>query len=122
MKLIRCGILASALPAILFLSGCSNQPEQSPEPLAAAPAQQPAPPTKKEFVFNGTIVKMDTGSNTVMVNNENVPGWMNSMVMTYHVDKPEILKSLKPGDKITARVYEGNFQTLYNVQPASSPQ
>ena len=47
---------------------------------------------------------------------------MNSMMMTYTVDKPDVLKSLKPGDQIVAKVYEGDFKTLYEVRvvpPAS---
>ncbi len=54
----------------------------------------------------------------VTVNNENIPGWMMSMTMTYKVDKEAVLKDLKPGTLITATVYEGDFQTLYNIKVA----
>jgi Cu/Ag efflux protein CusF len=82
--------------------------------VALAPAS--AQNGKKEYAFRGTVEKVDTQGNKLTVNNEKVEGWMASMTMTYKVDKPEVLKGVKAGDQITAKVYEGNFETLYNVQ------
>jgi len=76
---------------------------------------------KKEFTFKGQVEKVDANAKSVTVKNENVPGWMNSMSMPYTVDKPEVLKSLKTGDQITAKVYEGDFKTLYGVQVVAPP-
>ena len=64
---------------------------------------------------------MDADAKTVAVNNEAIPGWMNSMTMTYTVDKPDVLKSIKAGDQITAKVYEGDFKTLYEVKVIPPP-
>jgi Cu/Ag efflux protein CusF len=84
---------------------------------ASAQTKQP-PAGRKEHAFKGKVAKVDQKTNMITVNNENIPGWMMSMTMTYHVDKNEALKGLKAGDKITATVYDGDFQTLYNVKPA----
>jgi Cu/Ag efflux protein CusF len=54
----------------------------------------------------------------ITVNNENIPGWMPSMTMTYKVDKEAVLKTVKAGDNITATVYDGDLQTLYNIKVA----
>src|SRR5581483_2587969 len=67
---------------------------------------------KKEFAFKGKVEKVDPNAKTVAVNNESIPGWMNSMTMTYTVDKPDVLKTVKPGDQITAKVYEGDFKVV----------
>jgi len=75
-----------------------------------APAQQTA---KKSYVFKGKVESV--GPRTVTVANEKIEGWMEAMTMAYPVDKPEVLKTIKAGDQITATVYDGD-STLHDVQ------
>jgi Cu/Ag efflux protein CusF len=75
-----------------------------------------AAPRVKEFTFSGRVEKVDTSAKTLIVNSEKVSGWMDAMTMTYSVDKNDILKVVKPGDRITARVYEGDFRILHDVR------
>ena len=82
--------------------------------LSTTAAQQGA--AKKEYTFHGKIDKVDANAKRLTVAGEKVDGWMGAMTMAYRVDKEEVLKTLKPGDQITATVYEGNFATLYNVK------
>lgn len=81
--------------------------------LSTTSAQQTG---KKEYQFRGKVEKVDTKANTVTVNGENVEGWMKAMTMNYKVDKTDVLKKLKAGDQITARVYDGDFEVLHDVQ------
>jgi len=89
--------------------------------LQLAHGQQGDKTGKKEYTFHGKVEKVDADAKTVAVNNEAIPGWMNSMTMTYTVDKPDVLKSIKAGDQITAKVYEGDFKTLYEVKVLPPP-
>jgi Cu/Ag efflux protein CusF len=72
---------------------------------------------KKPMTMKGKVEGVDAAAGTVKVNNEKVEGWMDSMEMDYKVDNPAVLKTLKPGDQITATVYAGDM-TLHKVAKA----
>ena len=86
--------------------------------LPAAHAQQTG---KKEHPFRGKIEKVDAKAKTLTVAGENVEGWMAAMTMVYAVDKADVLNAVKAGDQITAKVYDGDFGTLHDVQLAPPP-
>ena len=83
--------------------------------LSAAEGQQSK---AKEHAFRGKIEKIDPKAKLLTVNGENVEGWMSAMTMTYGVDKPDVIDKVKVGDEITAKVYDGDFKTLHDVQVA----
>lgn len=79
-------------------------------PLAIA---QPA--EKKSYTLRGTVEQVNMVTKRLSVANEPIPGGMGAMTMNYAVDKEEVLGRVKAGDRITAKMVEGDM-TLYEVQ------
>jgi ribosomal protein S1 len=71
----------------------------------------------KAYTFHGKVTAVTEKGLTV--NGEKVEGWMDAMTMSYPVDKPDVLKTVKVGDQIMATVYDGDM-TLHNVMTMPS--
>jgi Cu/Ag efflux protein CusF len=66
----------------------------------------------KSHTLEGKVEGVQTDRLTV--NHGKVEGYMDAMTMPYKVDKPDILKQVKVGDRISATVYDGDYM-LYDV-------
>jgi cobalt-zinc-cadmium efflux system outer membrane protein len=86
--------------------------------IAPVNAQQIA---KKAYSFRGKVEQVNTSPKPLMVTNEPIEGWMGTMTMGYAVDNKDVLSNVKVGDRITAKVYDGD-STLYEVQVVSQPK
>jgi Cu/Ag efflux protein CusF len=102
MKTVH-GAVATLFAAILTAALCLGQ--------AAA--------ARKSYTFHGKVVSVNKDTQRLTVNGEKVEGWMAAMTMNYKVDDWSIAAKLKPGDQITATVYDGDH-VLHNVT-ASGP-
>ncbi len=76
-------------------------------------AQDKAKGKGKAMTFHGKVEGVTEKGLTV--NGEKVDGWMDAMTMIYPVDKPDVLKKVKTGDRIMATVYTGDM-ILHNVE------
>jgi Cu/Ag efflux protein CusF len=85
--------------------------------LIAAVCLGQTPPGKKAYTFHGKVEAVNKSARSLSVNGEKVEGWMGAMTMDYKVDDPSILDKVKPGDRITATVYDGDY-SLHKVQIA----
>jgi Cu/Ag efflux protein CusF len=74
-----------------------------------------APAQKKAYTLRGKVEAVNAGTKSLTVNHEKVDGWMEAMTMAYAVDSEDVLKRVKVGDRITAKVYDGDY-TLHDVQ------
>jgi Cu/Ag efflux protein CusF len=88
--------------------------------LTSGPTLNARQAAKGEHAFRGTVQKVDVQSKTLTVAGDKVEGWMEAMTMAYRVDNPEVLAQLEPGVLITARVVDGDTQTLHAVKVAAA--
>ena len=102
------------LVACIAASSAACVPDTPPSKAETIAPLTPA--GRKEFVFKGKVEAVDPAARTVTVTNEHVEGWMASMTMMYKADKDDVYTRVKPGDQITARVYDGIEDMLYDVQ------
>lgn len=91
---------------------------------AAACRQAPEP---KRYELRGQIVSFDTARGEVVVDHEDIPGFMPAMVMPYKVQDTALLDGKRPGDMVTATLvveeinaYLTTITTTGN-QPLKSP-
>jgi len=73
--------------------------------LAGCGSQAPAPQTgERRFAMRGTVVSIDRPQQRIVVDHEDIPGFMAAMAMPYPVAEPRLLDAAAPGDQITADV------------------
>src|SRR5271165_699438 len=70
---------------------------------------------KKVFTFYGTVEQVDAAAKQLTIHSEPIEGWMGGMRMGFSVDDDAVLHRVKAGDRVAAKVYEGDF-TLHEVQ------
>src|SRR5688572_19470600 len=59
-------------------------------------------PEARQYEVRGQILSVDANRRQVLVDHEDIPGFMPAMTMTYQVRDPELLQDKKPGDLFTA--------------------
>ena len=94
--------------ACLFAASCNKPAPQKP----GATTQSGV----KRYHLTGRVVSTDKRANSVMIDGDDIPGFMAAMAMPYPVKDATLLDKLSPGDQITADiVVRGDDSWLENV-------
>jgi protein SCO1/2 len=87
---------AAALLLILVCAACTR-PEQREKPLSV--------PGEKIYTLKGTILARTASDNTLRVDHEAIPGFMEAMTMDYSVRGTAVVSLPKDGARIEARLH-----------------
>jgi protein SCO1/2 len=85
---------------VIFLATIVLAPVACNKKSAPAPSAPPA----KRYHLAGKVVSIDQQQASVMVDGQEIVGFMAAMTMPYSVRDPKLLAPLGPGDEITADV------------------
>jgi Cu/Ag efflux protein CusF len=78
----------------------------SPQPVSAMPMEQPGQEQQstqteqKTVVGEGKVIATVPNASQIVVDHEEIKGFMEAMTMGYRVDPPSLLEGLKFGDKV----------------------
>ena len=70
----------------------------------------------KHYTLTGQVLAKNESAGQLSVDNDNIPGFMPAMTMTYPVKDPQGLQQVQPGDRITADVVVQNGGSNYWLQ------
>ncbi len=84
------------IAAVLFLAYCGDS-DASKKPLSE--------PGEKLYVLKGKILSRDAGDNTLRVDHEAIPGFMQAMTMEYSVRGAQVAALPPDGSRIEARLH-----------------
>ena len=100
------GVIAAGICFVAAIAGCGSS--------SKAP-QQPATGPQR-YHLAGRVVSVEAAKQQVVVDAEDIPGFMMAMTMGYGVKNPNLLTPLSPEDQITADVVvNGNDVYLENI-------
>jgi FtsP/CotA-like multicopper oxidase with cupredoxin domain/Cu/Ag efflux protein CusF len=79
---------------------------------------EPAPETGAKRLWQGvgTVVSADLRKSRLVVNHEEIPGFMAAMTMSYAVTRPELLQRLQPGEHIRFSI-DAERRAIVDITP-----
>jgi Cu/Ag efflux protein CusF len=92
--LLACGLVAVLAVSLYFL----NRPASKP------------PTVSRTYAMTGFVLQVTQQAKRISVANDEIPGFMQPMVMDYEVADPAALSSLKRGDEIHATLLSDGAQ------------
>ena len=83
---------------------------------ACAPDPSDAPAGPETYEAVGTVVSVE--GEHVLIDHEDIPGFMDAMTMTFAVSDPSLLDGLEEGTRVSFRiVVDGASYTIDHIEP-----
>jgi protein SCO1 len=100
---LRAGLAIAVALAVSAFAGCSKQ---APPQSAQQPTQQSAQPpaNAKVYHLHGKVISVDQANKSLMIDGDDVPGFMSAMTMPYPVRNKDEMTKVSPGDEINADI------------------
>jgi protein SCO1 len=93
-----------AIFAVVLGAGIAGCKKQAAQQESSPQASQQGQPQEQRYHLVGKIVQVQSDTNTLVVDGQDIPGFMGAMTMPYPVHAHADLAGLNPGDEITADV------------------
>jgi protein SCO1/2 len=111
--------------AVLIGSGCGGQPDAADSGRAAAPIAQATSSNLQTFMVKGVVRELRPADRTVVIQHEDIPGYMKAMTMPFEVRDTNELAGLAAGDQVEFRMLvtekEGWIDRLIRVGREAAP-
>ena len=92
----------AAIPVAVGAAGCRKPNPQATEQQAQQSTQAPA--NAKVYHLHGKVLSIDQPNSSLMIDGDEIPGFMGAMAMPYPVRSKDEMNKVKPGDEITADI------------------
>lgn len=123
MQLTKAFLISATLTAAALGCGCGRTSSSKSASLsgpASPAARTAATPT---YSLRGVIVSVDVPTGQLTLTNENIPGLMEPMTMSYSLVNPMEATELHPGDRISAQLSTtGSHLTLDQIDVLQAAQ
>jgi Cu/Ag efflux protein CusF len=90
--------------------------------------EQPAAKGEQRYQLRGVVLSVERADQRIVVDHEEIPGFMAAMAMPYPVEEPAQLDVAGPGDQITAEVvvsdtgaHMTNIVVVRKAEPGQQP-
>jgi Cu/Ag efflux protein CusF len=93
-----------AVALLSFSCGSGEAPPSEEAAPAPEPAAQESSGEKQYFEAKGLIEDIDRNDNTITIDHEDIPGFMNAMSMSFSVEDPALLDGLGIESEVEFRV------------------
>jgi len=88
-------------------------------PIMACDSPAPKPTGVREYSLEGRVESIDMDKQRVTIAHEKIDGYMDAMTMPFPVRDAEILRGLKSGDRITARLFVDHDRNMSWIEVQS---